>query len=263
MTPTSRPADIDELRRQAMAGNWTKEAAENISHQLFGRPLAVAGPDVDPTEMLDWNLFMVLAWIIWRDPAKVAKFAVNFRQNSYEWVGNSLCRLGAPSLFHVWELMKEVDETAPRERLDKAIRTLLQALRSGMLTATASVGGVTRTVFRSEWQMAEIGEWNFDNIQNRRVPGQTLFSTPDFPREAVIERWPPDGSTPDRRAVGKKTSAVHEAIERTWPNGVPETMGAKDRNATIRAYLSQNAGIAQVSDDIIERVLRKIRASLV
>src|SRR5262249_29179026 len=64
-----------------------------------------------------------------------------------------------------------------------------------------------------------------------------------------------------RSGPGATSRGINEAIEKLWPNGLPEGLGAKDRNRTIIEWL-KDAGysLPRNPERAIQRVLKARRS---
>lgn len=180
------------------AGNMPLWKAEQVAAEKGFLPLA---PEPDPSalnvmELRDWTAEMVMAWIIWRDPQRVAHFHKPFHQANFP-IKSPFDSIAEPDLNGIKEELDQVaalkeQELGDAPSYEKVLEELLDALQSRKISADGTKLRTmdTEDIGAREWlRLTPIyGEGGATVAVNRlglQIYGDILFNAHD-----VVRAWP-------------------------------------------------------------------------
>ena len=147
---------------------------------------------------------------------------------------------------------------------------LFSLLRNGRLTAkgTYTATGQNTVIASQQWSRAkawvdvkdgdlleEIG--NDTAVRWSGVYLEAAEPAQKFHGKPLVYGAPRSRTIGSVRSRSHKSASVEEAISSLWPNGIPESMSAKERNAKIMEWQKER-GLAVASVRTIERHLKNM-----
>lgn len=246
---------------------------------------------LDPMVEPLWTLAMTAAWIIWRTPNAVLQAWHEYRSKVEKPIDEPI---KGPDLFQARIYGKQsafgLVSHQNRGRLpdvtlfdvlaqraydpDNSLLTGTQArlemwrrLGAGDLPAEGIPEGSNERVpiRASEWTDLDYFDnekWQADDI-GTDYSGIRRYSKVRVTGARVRALWPPINDSdvtpplPPKQRIPPKQAAVLEAIDNTWPDGIPVGLMGKERNAKIIEFM-KSKGLSPPSSQTIFRAIKSL-----
>lgn len=223
----------------------------------------VRGVELDPMQEPYWDLPMVLAWIIWRNPQAVKEQWRKFRGQLNVSGNFTRPELDDHQLGVIYD--RNNGGQPPLVQPATAIADLTASMAGGRLTSYGYHSATeSRSISGYEWSTCSMG-----SDYGLKKDGATIYTDVKVPRAEVVNEFPapfvdgketaPQAPEPDEAGLTPGEKRLRGAIAEIWPDGVLPGKAA-DRDRMIQdSYRAR--GETPPSVKSIQRYRRKAERS--